>query len=329
MARLRVAVLDDYNQAVESLACFARLRAHDVFVMHEPIVRGQLPSALAQAEVLLPLRERTRIDEDLLQQLPHLRFISQSGPVPHIDLQACTRHGVIVSSGGAAHGATVSAGSRATAELAWGLVLGATRHIPAEAASLKAGTWQRTIGRVLHGRTLGILGYGQIGSLVAGYARAFGMHVIAAGREGSAQRAREDGHEVVSREELFRRSDVLSVHLRLADSTRHGISAGELALMKPDALVVNTARAELFAPGALESALRAGRPGAAAVDVLEHEPRFDADDPLLQLPQALCTPHLGYVVREAYEAFYSRAIDQLDAFAAGAPVDVRNPDVLA
>jgi D-3-phosphoglycerate dehydrogenase len=329
MDKLRIAILDDYQHAVETLDCFGRLQAHDVVVLHEPLANGRVPPAIADAQVLLPLRERTRIDQALLAQLPRLQLVSQSGPVPHIDLPACTRRGVVVSSGAGPHAEALSAGSRATAELAWGLILAAVRRIPSEAAALKAGRWQNSLGKLLHGRTLGILGYGQIGAQLAAYGRVFGMHVITSGREASAQRARQDGNEVVARSDLFARSDVLSIHLRLSAETRHTITAADLGSMKPDALIVNTARAELFAPGALVAALKAGRPGGAAIDVLEHEPLWDASDPLLHLPQALCTPHLGYVVREAYEAFYARAIDQVDAFARGQPVDVRNPEVLA
>lgn len=328
MDRLRIAILDDYQQVVGSLACFERLSGHDVTVLHEPVLRGMTPEKLARAEVLFPLRERTRIDAAFLARMPRLRLISQSGPVPHIVLDACTRRGIVVSSGAAPRASGPSPAGRATAELTWGLILASTRQICAEAASLKQGTWQRTVGRTLHGRTLGILGYGQIGAQVASCGRAFGMRVLVAGSPASCERARADGLEPVTRESLFACSDVLSVHLSLSAETRHSIREQDLAGMKGDALFVNTARAELLVPGVLVSALRQGRPGSAAIDVFEKEPLWGADDPLLHMPQVLCTPHLGYVVREAYEASYARAIDQMEAFARGSPVDVCNPGVL-
>ncbi len=324
---MNIAILDDYQYQVESLQCFSMLRGHRITVVHDALARlGGIPREVAEAEVLVLMRERTQVDEALLSHLPRLRMISQTGPVPHIDLQACTRRRVLVCSSLASTGEGVPPASRATAELAWGLVLGVMRRIPEEAAALKRGLWQTTIGTGLHGKSLGILGYGRIGTLVAGYGRAFGMRVLAWGREGSLARARADAIEVAdSRAHLFRESDVLSLHLLLTRETRNSITSDDLALMKPTALLVNTARAGLLKPGALEAALKAGRPGHAALDVFDSEPVRDAADPLVGMPNTLCTPHIGFVERDSYENIYGRAFAQVLAYAAGLPIAVLNP----
>lgn len=328
---MKIAILDDYQHAVRTLGCFGKLRGHEVTVLNEPL--GEVsPPALRQAEAIVLLRERTRVDAALLGRLPSLRLVSLTGPTPHVDLEACTRRGVVVSSGAGVQGdpRAVPPASRATAELTWGLVLASARHLVPEARALREGRWQAApVGTSLYGRVLGILGYGQIGALVAGYGKVFGMRVLAWGGDGSQARARADGVEVAAnREVLFSEADVLCLHLRLSARTRGAVSAADLARMKPDALFVNTSRAELVAPGALLTALRAGRPGAAALDVFEREPVVDGSDPLLALDNVLCTPHLGYVERQALEQFYARAFDQVLAFEAGAPVDVRNPQAL-
>lgn len=330
---MNIAILDDYAGVVPTLRCFSLLEGHSVEVIRDPVpVDGAIPPALLSAEVIVPMRERTRFDDALLARLPNLRLISQTGPVPHIDLEACTRRGVLVSSGAGAHGpnAPPPAASLATAELTWGLILAATRNIVGETTALKQGRWVSTPGRTLRGRTLGILGYGQIGAQVAIYGKAFGMRVIAWGRAGSTARAQADGVEVAaSREALFEQSDVLALHLRLGPETRGNVTAEDFARMKPDALFVNTSRAELVARGALEAALRTGRPGFAALDVFEQEPTSPQHEPLIALDNTLCTPHLGYAEREVLEGFYKRSFEQVLAYAAGKPVDVRNPEVLA
>ncbi|MEE3214977.1 MAG: D-2-hydroxyacid dehydrogenase family protein, partial [Pseudomonadota bacterium] len=265
------------------------------------------------AEALVLIRERTRITRALLERLPKLRVISQTGGgVAHIDLEACREHGVTVLAG--------RGSPTAAAELTWALVLAAMRHIPEEVANLKAGRWQRTLGTALEGRTLGILGYGKIGARVARYGQAFDMKVLAWGREGSRERARQAGIEVVaSQRELFERSDVLSLHLRLNEATRGIVGDDDLAAMKSSALLVNTSRAELIASGALEAALRTGRPGMAAVDVFEQEPVVE--DPLLHLPNVLATPHLGYVEKDGYELYFGDAFSNLIAFIEGQKID--------
>jgi D-3-phosphoglycerate dehydrogenase len=316
---MKIAILDDYQDAVRSLRCYAKLDGHEVTVWNDHVEDVDLLAhRLADTEVLVLIRERTAISAALLGRLPRLKLISQHGVTPHIDLAACSRHGVLVSAG------QYGRPSYATAEFTWGLIIGALRHIPHEVAQLKAGRWQTTMGDVLHGRTLGIFGYGRIGALIAGYGRAFGMQVLVWGRATTLEKARADGYATAaSQRELFESSDVLSLHLRLTPDTTGIVSASDLALMKPDALIANTSRAGLIEPGALVQALRAGRPGRAAVDVYEHEPPA-ADTPILALDNALCTPHLGYVERDAYEFGFDKVFDQILAYAAGRPDHVVN-----
>jgi D-3-phosphoglycerate dehydrogenase len=314
---VHIVLSDDYQDAVRHLACFEQLRGHTVTI-HRDTVSGTaaLAERFADADALVLIRERTAITDELLAELPRLRLISQTGRgTAHIDLAACARRGVTVCAGtGSPH---------APAELTWALVLAAARRLPGEVQRLRAGAWQSTVGTLLRGRTLGVWGLGKIGSLVAGYGAAFGMRVLVFGREGSRIRAAAAGYELAEREEaLFEQADVLSLHLRLTRETRGLVTPELLTRMKPDALFVNTSRAELVAPGALVAALQAGRPGFAAVDVYEEEPVLGARHPLLALDNALCTPHLGYVERDSYELYFGQAFEQVSAFAAGAPVRV-------
>jgi D-3-phosphoglycerate dehydrogenase / 2-oxoglutarate reductase len=256
--------------------------------------------------------------------IPKLELISQRSVYPHIDLDECTRLGVIVSS--SRHAGTPS---YAAAELTWGLVLAAARQIPRQMAALKAGRWQSGVGTTLRGKTLGVYGYGRIGSVVAGYGQAFGMRVLVWAREASLARARADGYTLAqSKDAFFAECDVLSLHIRLVEATRGIVTAADLARMKPTAVLVNTSRAPLIEPGALVNALRAGRPGYAAVDVYEQEPLTDPDEPLLRLDNVVCTPHIGYVTREEYELQFSDVFDQITAYAAGSPINVVNPAAL-
>lgn len=312
---MRIAILDDYQDAARGLDSFALLAGHDVTVLTEPLSD---PSRIRDAEALVLIRERTRVTAELLDELPELRVISQTGPAStHVDLAACAARGIVVLE---------STGSPfATAELTWALVLAATRRLPRYAEELRRGNWQHNglegrddvLGWSVRGRTLGIWGYGRIGSLVAGFGEAFGMRVLAWGRDASRAAARAAGHEVAeSKEQLFEEADVLSLHLRLNDETRGLVTAADLARMSPTSLLVNTARAALVVPGALLAALAHGRPGFAALDVFEHEP-VAADEPLLWLPNAVCTPHLGYVERDSYELYLGGAFRNLVEFAAG------------
>lgn len=322
---MKIAIPDDYQDAVKTLDCFQKLSEQQVVITREHLRDPEvLASHLQGVQALVLIRERTPITEALLARLPDLRLIVQTGKrAPHLDLAACTRHGVAVVY------ATPPDPGRpyATAELIWGLILAAMRFLPQEVASMQAGHWQRKLGRALHGRTLGIFGYGHIGTLIATYGQAFGMRVLVWGREGSRARAQADSIEVAaSKDALFRDADVLSLHLALTEETRGIVSAGDLAKMKSSALFVNTSRAALVEPGALEEALRAGRPGYAAVDVYESEPV--ADHPLLHMDNVVCTPHLGYVEKDSYESLFGAAFDQLLAFAAGDRTNVANPEAL-
>ena len=321
---MNVTILDDYHDTLHTLACFAKLADHKITIWNDHVQDiDVLAERLKETEALVLIRERTKIRGPLLERLPRLRLISQRSVWPHIDIDACSRLGIVVSSD--ARGDTPS---YATAELTWGLILSAVRQIPQQAAALKAGRWQIGVGTTLRGKTLGLYGWGRIAHAVADYGRAFGMNVMVWAREASRERARQEGFAVsANKAALFEQSDVLSLHMRLVDATRHIVTAGDLARMKSTALLVNTSRAPLIEPGALVAALRAGRPGLAAVDVYEQEPLTDVADPLLLLPNVLATPHIGYVTREEYEIQFTDIFDQIVAYAAGTPTNVVNPDV--
>ena len=322
---MKIAVVEDYADAFRKTPAYARLQGHQVSVFTEPENDlDRLAAKLGEAETVVLTKQRTRFPRALIERLPALRFISQTGRnTGHLDIAACTERGVIVSAIGGRH-------PHSTAELTWGLILAALRHIPYEVERLKQGHWQSTIGSGLHGSTLGIYAYGRIGRLVADVGAAFGMRILCWGRADSTAHARADGREVAaSREEFFAGSDVVSLHLPFRDDTTRGlITAQDLALMKPSALLVNTSRAQIIADGALASALQQGRPGCAAVDVFENEPLVGADHPLLHLPNAICTPHLGYATRETITSHYADAVDQILAYAAGKPINVVNPGAL-
>jgi len=322
---MKISILDDYFDTLRTLPCFRKLDGHDVTVWTDHMQDvDKLAERLRDAEVLVLFRERTQIRARLVERLSKLRLISQRSVYPHIDIDACTRRGVIVSSG--QHPGTPSYGA---AELTWGLVLAVMRQIPQQMASLKAGKWQSGVGSSLHGKTLGIYGYGRIGKVIAGYGRAFGMNVLVWARPATLATARANGWTTAaSREAFFADCDVISLHMRLVDATRHIVTAADLARMKPTALLVNTSRAPLIAPGALVNALRLGRPGMAAVDVFEEEPVFDTCNPLLTMDNVVCTPHIGYVSRDEYETQFADIFDQIAAYAAGAPINVVNPDAL-
>ena len=322
---MKVSILDDYFDTIRGLDCFAKLKGHDVTIWNDHVQDvDQLAERLKETEALVLIRERTQIREALLERLPKLKLISQRSVYPHIDIDACTRLGIVVSS--SQHADTPS---YAAAELTWALVLATMRHIPQQVASLKAGRWQMGIGHTLRDKTLGIYGYGRIGSVVAGYGKAFGMRVLVWAREPAMAQARADGYEIAaSKAAFFESCDVLSLHMRLVAATRGIVTAEDLARMKPAALLVNTSRAGLIAPGALVEALKAGRPGMAAVDVFDTEPLRDVNDHLLTLPNVVATSHIGYVARDEYQIQFTDIFDQIVAYAAGAPINVVNPGVL-
>jgi D-3-phosphoglycerate dehydrogenase len=322
---MKISILDDYFDTVRTLPCFAKLAGHDVTIWNDHVQdTDALAERLKDAEAIVLIRERTKIRRPLLERLPKLKLISQRSVYPHIDIDDCTRLGVVVSS--SLHADTPSF---ATAEFTWGLVLAAMRQIPQQMASLKAGHWQMGVGHSVRGKTLGIYGWGRIGGAVAGYGRAFGMNVLIWAREASRERARADGWDVApSKEAFFATCDIVSLHMRLVDATRHIVKASDLARMKPGALLVNTSRAPLIEPGALVAALQAGRPGWAAVDVYEEEPLRDTAHPLLNMPNVVATPHLGYVTVEEYETQFIDIFDQIIAYGASSPINVVNPQVL-
>jgi len=322
---VKVSVLDDYFDTIRTLDCFAKLKGHDVTIWNDHVQDvDKLAERLKHTEALVLIRERTQIRAPLLERLPKLKLISQRSVFPHIDIDTCTKLGIVVSS--SQHADTPS---YATAELTWGLVLASARMIPQQVASLKAGNWQFGVGSTMRGKTLGIYGYGRIGAVVAGYARAFGMKVLVWAREPAMAKARADGYETAaSKAAFFEQCDVISLHMRLVDATRGIVKADDLARMKPTATLVNTSRAGLIEPGTLVNALRAGRPGYAAVDVFDKEPLRDTRDPLLNMDNVVATPHIGYVSRDEYEIQFTDIFDQIVSYAAGTPANVVNPDVL-
>ena len=322
---MKIAILDDYFDTVRTLACFAKLAGHEVTIWNDHVQDvDTLAERLKDTEALVLIRERTHIRTPLLERLPKLRLISQRSVYPHIDIETCTRLGIIVSS--SQHPGTPS---YSTAEMTWALVLAAARQIPQQMASLQAGKWQMGIGSTLRGKTLGIYGYGRIGAVVAGYGKAFGMNVLVWAREAARAKAVADGYvAATTKESFFESCDVLSLHMRLLPATRGIVTADDLARMKPDSLLVNTSRAQLIAAGALEKALKAGRPGMAGVDVFEEEPVGRGSHPLLALPNVVATPHIGYVTRDEYQLQFTEIFDQILSYAAGTPDNVVNPDVL-
>jgi D-3-phosphoglycerate dehydrogenase len=322
---MKIAVLDDYQDAFRTLRCYRKLKGHDVLIYNDTEKDPtRLADRLKEAEAVILTQARSSFTRALIECLPRLRLISQTGrSTGHIDIAACSERGVLVCAAGFAT-------PHPTAELTWGLILAALRQIPYEVQRLREGYWQSTIGTCVKGKTLGIYAYGRIGSLVANVGRAFGARVLCWGRAGSLERARAAGYDIaLSRISFFAESDILSLHLPLNIETLGIITAEDLACMKPAALIVNTSRAGIIAEGALVAALKAGRPGSAAVDVFEDEPVLGAAHPLLNMDNVIATPHLGYVERENYELYYGLVVDQILAYAAGNPVNVLNPEAVA
>ena len=331
---MNIVILDDYQDAVRKLHCASRLDAFNAKVYTNTVKGlGQLTVRLKDADIIVLIRDRTPITRQLLEKLPRLKLLAQPGRIgAHIDVPACTDLGVAVAEG-------VSS-PVAPAELTWALLMSAMRRLPQYIANLKHGAWQQSgfkaasmpanfaLGSVLRGKTLGIWGYGRIGQLVASYGRAFGMNVCIWGREASRARALADGYQAAnSREEFFAHCDVVSLHLRLNEATQHIIGLQDLARMKPTALLVNTARAELIAPDALVTALQHGRPGMAAIDVFESEPILQGHA-LLRMENCICTPHLGYVEQDSYELYFGAAFDNVVNFIQGTPTQIVNPDYI-
>ncbi|MDE2362663.1 MAG: D-2-hydroxyacid dehydrogenase family protein [Hyphomicrobiales bacterium] len=322
---MRVSILDDWSDTLRTLPCFSLLDAHDVTVFNDHVTdEAELSRRLAKTEALVLIRERTPLRASLINRLPDLRLVSQRSVYPHIDVDALTARGVLLCSN-----LHPGSPSYATAELTWGLIIAAMRGIPQQMNAMKKGRWQIGLGSTLRGKTLGIFGYGRIGGELAKYARVFGMNVVVWGREPSREKALADGYQAArDKAEFFSRADILTLHMRLVPATRGIVDGDDLARMKPDSLIVNTSRAGLIAPGALEAALKAGRPGRAAIDVFDVEPIERVDNPLLHMDNVVCTPHIGYVTREEFQLQFTDIFEQINAFAAGAPVNVVNPQAL-
>jgi len=324
---VKIAILDDYQDAVRGLRCFKLLKPYDVEVINQTYrTVDELVSAIEDTEVLVLIRERTKIDGSLLSQLPKLKLISQTGKISnHLDLVACTRSKVLVAEG---LGSPI-----APSELCWALVMAASRHIPVYAQNLINGEWQQSgslgLGRTLHGLTFGIWGYGKIGRRVAQYAKAFGMHVLVWGSEGSRKTAVSHGFEAApDRAHFFRQADVLSLHLRLNAATKGCVTQDDLASMKADSLLVNMSRAGLVEENALYEELKSVPSKMAAIDVFDNEPVRDASDPLLSLPNVLCTPHLGYVEKNSYERYFQIAFENVLNYLEGNPSNIANSELL-
>ncbi len=323
---MKITILDDYFDVIKTLPSFQKIAGHDVTIWNDHLQDTDgLAERLKDTEALVLIRERTKIRTPLLERLPNLKIISQRSVWPHIDVDTCTKQGVVVCS--SQHEGTPS---YATSELTWALILAAMRDIPQQMASLQAGNWQMGMGRTLRHKTLGLYGYGRISRAVADVGRAFGMRILVWAREASREAAKAEGCDVAeSKEAFFRDCDVLSLHMRLKDATKGIVSQADLELMKPTALLVNTSRSGLIQEGALAAALKGGRPGMAAVDVYDHEPVTKGSEPLIEMPNVICTPHIGYVTVDEWEIHFSDIFDQIVAFENGAPINVINPDVLA
>ena len=331
---MNIVILDDYQDAVRKLACASKLESFSAKVYTNTVKGiGQLSIRLKDADIIVLIRERTQLTRPLIEKLPRLKLVVQTGRLGNnVDVQACTERGIAVSEG--------TGSPRAAAELTWALVMAAIRRLPQYIGNLKHGVWQQSglkaasmppnfgLGNQLHGKTLGIWGYGRIGQLIAGYGRAFGMNLLVWGSDASRQKAIQDGYQAAnSRAELFSASDVLSLHLRLTDTTRAVVTLEDLSRMKPESLLVNTSRAELIEPDALLASLNRGRPGMAAVDVFETEPILQGHA-LLRLENCICTPHIGYVEQENYEAIFGAAFDNVANFIRGTPSNIVNPGAL-
>lgn len=320
---LKIAILDDYQNAVEHLSCFSLLSAFDVQIIPAAEKElGSLARQLANFDILVLTRERTKISAELLAQLPRLKLISQTGKVAnHLDVDECSKYGVAVAEG---IGSPV-----APAELTWLLIMNTLRLVPQAIRGMLDGKWQVNIGHCIQGKTIGIWGYGKIGKRIAAYGQAFGAHIMVWGSGNSRKQAHLDGHVAAeSKEVFFREADIITLHLRLNESTRSIVQAQDLQLMKPTAAIINTARAELIEPGALIESLAAGRPGFAGLDVYESEPVYDKEHPLLNMPNVVCTPHLGYVEKAGYELYFGKAFENVASFIGGTPINIKNPEVL-
>lgn len=320
---MKITILDDYQNAVKHLPCFEILNGHEVTILNDTEKNPEhLAELIKEAEALVLIRERSEINESLLSRLPNLKLISQTGKISnHLDLAACTKYNVAVAEG--------TGSPIAPAELTWALIMSACRKLPQAIQSMKEGKWQTNIGTTVHGKTIGIWGYGKIGKKIAQYAKVFGAHVVVWGSENSRHEAVRDGFQQAgTKEDFFRRSDIISLHLRLNEITKGIVTANDLQQMKENAILVNTARAELIQENALLNALKKGRPGFAALDVYENEPVKNINFELLKMPNVICAPHLGYVEENGYELYFRTAFENIANYANGNPTNIANPEAL-
>jgi len=319
---MNILIPEDYQEALQSLKCISMLAAHKVNILTDSSkYPDKYRELLSETQALVLIRERTKITEEFLDFCPNLKLISQTGRVSgHIDIEACTKRGIIITEG--------IGSPQAPAELTWALIMNATRLLPQAIQAMQEGKWQVNIGKTIKGQIIGIWSYGRIGQIVARYARTFEAEVLVWGSGKSRALARKEGFKIASsKEEFLTAVDILSLHLRLTNETHGIISKHDLSLMKQSSLIVNTSRAELIKEGALLEALQSGRPGFAALDVFEKEP-ISPEDPLLKMPNVICTPHLGYVEKNSYELYFSSAFQNIISFSSGSPENVLNPEAL-
>jgi len=320
---MTITILDDYQNIISELKCFELLQGHEVHIINtaekDVLILAQ---KLKNTDILVLTRERTQIDQTLLSLLPNLKLISQTGKISnHLNLSDCTNHKVAVAEG---IGSPI-----APAELTWALLMNTVRQIPQAIDSLKNGYWQTNIGSTIEGKTLGIWGYGKIGQKIAQYAKVFGAKVIIWGSEASREKAVFDGFKKAESKALFfKTADIISLHLRLNEKTFEIVKEDDLLSMKENSTLINTARAELIEKGMLLKCLKLGRPTFAGLDVYEDEPVYDKNFELLNMPNVVCTPHLGYVERNGYELYFRKAFENAVNYINGKPSNIANPEVL-
>ncbi len=320
---MKITILDDYQNAIETLQCYGILKGQNVEILHETEKDPcRLASHIADTEILILTRERTEITDGLLSKLPNLKLISQTGKISnHLNLNACTRHHVAVAEG---VGSPI-----APAELAWALLMNTVRQIPQAIEGMKSGNWQINIGTTIYGKTIGIWGYGKIGQKIAQYAKVFGAKIIVWGSENSRKKAVEDGYEQSeTKEHFFKNADIITLHLRLTDKTHGIVNKTDLLSMKENSVLINTARAELIEKGGLQNVLKSGKNIFIGVDVYENEPIYDKNFELLKMKNVVCTPHLGYVEKNGYELYFGKAFENVINFINGNPSNIANPEAL-
>lgn len=320
---MKITILDDYQNAVQDLNCFKLLKEQNVQILNYTEKNSALlAEKLFDTSIIILIRERTNIDENLLKLLPNLKLISQTGKISnHLNIADCTKYKVAVAEG---IGSPI-----APAELTWALLMNTVRQIPQAIEEMKNGNWQTNIGSTIHGKTIGIWGYGKIGQKIAQYAKVFGAKVLVWGSETSRKKAESDGFEqAISKEVFFKTADIITLHLRLNEKTFEIVKESDLLMIKKNAILINTARAELIEKGALLKCLKNGKPSFAGIDVYDEEPIYDPNFELLKMNNVVCTPHLGYVEKNGYELYFEKAFENVLNFMKGNPTNIANPEIL-